>query len=94
MSHRKEEQEEFFEPAPVVTVTRCVPNFIAWMYFVTFWFDGEPFDYLFEIGPVSMAEEAAQAIADRGGLLKRAQRDFLRDVHLSSEFNDTELLPA
>lgn len=92
MSRRKQQKE--FEAAPVVIVTRCVPNFIAWMYFVTFWFDGEPFDYLFEIGPVSMAEDAAQAVVDRSDFFQRAQRNFLREVHLGSEFNDTELLPA
>ena len=41
MSHQEEKE---FEPAPVVAVKRLVPNFLTWMYFVTFWFDGEPFD--------------------------------------------------
>lgn len=93
MSRRKQ-QKETFEAAPVVTITRCVPSLAAWMYFVTFWFDGEPFDYLFEAGPISMTEEAAQAVVDRSNFLERAQHNFLRDVHLGSEFNDTELRPA
>lgn len=92
MSRRQEEKE--FEPSPVITITRCVPSLVAWMYFVTFWFDGEPFDYLFEVGPVSMREDAAQAIVARSDFFRRAQQNFLRDVHLGSEFNDTELRTA
>lgn len=73
------------ESLAVTTIARCVQTFAAWVFLVTFVFDGEPFDYVYEVGPLSLTEPDAKAVADRSQFMRRAQGAFLRDVHLDKE---------
>lgn len=91
---RRKLKEENQAAHPVVTIARCVQTFAAWVFLVTFVYDGEPFDYVFEVGPLNISEPDAQALAQRSGYLLRARRLFLAEVHLGPQFNDVELTPA
>ncbi len=79
---------------PVVTFARVVPSFLAWMYLVTFFYNGEPFDYIFEAGAQSLTESQAQANVLRNGYFLKAQAMFLREVPVGPEFNDVEIRTA
>lgn len=94
MGHRKLKQQETPAAHPVVTISRCVPAFAAWVFMVTFVYDGEPFDYLYEVGPINLSEPDAVALAQRSNYLGRAQRMFLTEVHLGPQHNDVELRTA
>lgn len=92
MDHRKITSSE--TPKPIIVSTRCVPSLLAWVLFVTYFYDGEPYDYMFEVGTVLIPEDQAKALVARNNYEQRAQAMFLRDVNLGPEFNDLELCTA
>lgn len=68
--------------APIVEVKRLVQGFAAWIFLATFWYDGEPFEYAYEVGTPLMSEESAAAVVKRQGLGERARKAFLSEVHM------------
>lgn len=70
------------EDCAVFEYPRAVQSFAGWVYLVSFWYDGIPFDYVAEAGADITSEEEAEIAAKRQGLLQRARRMFLEHVYL------------
>ena len=64
---------------------RLVPTVATWVFLVTFFFDGEAYDYLFEVGTLDTTEQQAADLSKLAGFRLRARSNFLRDVELTGE---------
>lgn len=61
---------------------RILPTVLDWVLIVSFFYDGVPFEYLYNICPMDATEQQAQDIARSSNHRLRAQTCFLRDVEL------------
>lgn len=66
----------------VVEIARVVQGFATWVFLVTFWYDGEPFEYAAEVGTGLMSQAGAEATAKRMNLAERFRKAFLNEVYL------------
>ena len=53
-----------------------------WLKVYSYFYDGESYDYVYEVGPNANTEQQAEDMALVNGYHIRAQRNFLRDVSL------------
>ena len=66
----------------VSVYSRLVQSLLAWVYLVTYFYDGAPYDYVFEVGNIMLTEESAQAVVVRHDYDAKAQELFIREVAL------------
>lgn len=70
----------------IFTFTRLVPAAASWIYLVTIFFDGEPFDYMFGLDSDPLTtERQALDLTKLDGFDMRARANFLRDVKLETK---------
>lgn len=70
---------------PAHFTERLIQSIAAWVYVVTFFYDGEPFDYMYDAGSIMGSEGAARACIKRRNYKHEAQKQFLEDVHLETQ---------
>ena len=69
----------------VLTNARLVGNHMGWFFLVTLYYEGEPFDYMYEMGDLRLTEREAQDVVKSEQCMLRAQVSFLRDVDLKTK---------
>jgi hypothetical protein len=72
-------------PCAAFTRELLAAGAMDWLKFYQFWYDGEPFEYVFPAGPATLTSRQAEDTAHREGLRLTAQTKFLIDVDLETK---------
>lgn len=70
---------------PAVITARLALGIATWAYIVTIWYDGEPFDYVYDCGSSSLPERVALDYAKAEAYDRQSWRAFMASIQMESK---------